>query len=152
MVFRRNRTTSDHHTGGRGFTGGRNGVAPGAGGLIVLLLGIPDSNRFAQGVVIAAAGGLMIVYVLVGGMRGTTWVQVRKADLLIVTGPVLAARVLGRFVFDLSACSVRPRTSARRAARCSSRARSTAAPSSPRSTFSRCRRPRCRARRARRTS
>ncbi|MBC8093605.1 MAG: cation acetate symporter [Pseudonocardia sp.] len=74
----------------------------GAGGLIALLLGIPNSNRFAQSVVIAAVGGLMIVYVLVGGMRGTTWVQILKANLLIVTGLVLASWVLGRFAFDVS--------------------------------------------------
>ncbi len=74
----------------------------GAGGLIALLLGIPNSNRFGQSVVMAAVGGLMIVYVLVGGMRGTTWVQILKANLLIVTGLILAAWVLGRFAFNFS--------------------------------------------------
>jgi cation/acetate symporter len=74
----------------------------GAGGLIALLLGIPNSNRFAQSVVIALVGALMIVYVLVGGMRGTTWVQIFKANLLIVAGLALAAWVLGRFAFNFS--------------------------------------------------
>jgi cation/acetate symporter len=40
----------------------------GAGGLIALLLQIPVTDRVGQGVVIAVVGGLMIVYVLVGGM------------------------------------------------------------------------------------
>jgi cation/acetate symporter len=74
----------------------------GAGGLIALLLGIPNSNRFAQSVVIAVVGAIMIVYVLVGGMKGTTWVQILKANLLIITGMVLAAWVLGRFAFNFS--------------------------------------------------
>src|SRR3954466_4687877 len=42
----------------------------GAGGLVSLLLGIED--RVGQSVVIAVVGALMIVYVLVGGMKGTT--------------------------------------------------------------------------------
>jgi cation/acetate symporter len=75
----------------------------GAGGLIALLLGIPNSNRLGQNIVIAVVGALMIVYVLVGGMRGTTWVQILKANLLIVTGLVLAAWVLGRFGLNVSA-------------------------------------------------
>jgi cation/acetate symporter len=74
----------------------------GAGGLIALLLGIPNSNRFAQSVVIAVVGAVMIVYVLVGGMKGTTWVQILKANLLIVTGLVLAAWLLGRYAFNFS--------------------------------------------------
>ncbi len=74
----------------------------GAGGLIALLLGIPNSNRFGQSVVIAAVGGLMIVYVLIGGMRGTTWVQTLKATLLMVTGLLLAAWVLGRYGLNVS--------------------------------------------------
>jgi len=53
----------------------------GAGGLVALLLGITDKTQ--QGLVIAIVGLLMIVYVLVGGMKGTTWVQIIKAFLLI---------------------------------------------------------------------
>src|SRR6185436_18597460 len=56
----------------------------GAGGLIALLLQIPATDRVGQGVVIAVVGALMIVYVLVGGMRGTTYVQIIKAALLLV--------------------------------------------------------------------
>ena len=75
----------------------------GAGGLVALLLGIPNSNRFGQSIVIVVVGGLMMVYVLVGGMKGTTWVQIIKANLLIVTGLVLAAWVIGRYGLNISA-------------------------------------------------
>ncbi|MBK8731832.1 MAG: cation acetate symporter, partial [Actinomycetales bacterium] len=46
----------------------------GAGGLVALLLGITD--RTGQSIVIAVVGALMIIYVLIGGMKGTTWVQI----------------------------------------------------------------------------
>ncbi|GAA3297465.1 hypothetical protein GCM10017708_39260 [Arthrobacter citreus] len=36
-----------------------------------------------QSLVITVVGGLMIMYVLIGGMKGTTWVQIIKACLLI---------------------------------------------------------------------
>ncbi len=75
----------------------------GAGALISLLLQIPNSDTFGQGVAIAVVGGLMIVYVLVGGMKGTTWVQIIKASLLLVGAAVMVAWVLGRFGFDFSA-------------------------------------------------
>jgi cation/acetate symporter len=74
----------------------------GAGGLIALLLGIPNSNPAGQGAAIAAVGLLMIAYVLVGGMKGTTWVQVIKAALLMVVAFVLAAWVIGSFGYNLS--------------------------------------------------
>src|SRR5918997_967483 len=75
----------------------------GAGGLIALLLQIPVTDRFGQGLVIAVVGGLMIVYVLVGGMKGTTYVQIIKAVLLLIGAAVMTAWVLGIFGFDLSA-------------------------------------------------
>ncbi|MEJ5997322.1 solute symporter family protein [Corynebacterium sp. H130] len=53
----------------------------GAGGLVALLLGI--SGKAAQAIVVAIVGVLMIVYVLVGGMKGTTYVQMIKAVLLV---------------------------------------------------------------------
>jgi cation/acetate symporter len=74
----------------------------GAGGLIALLLGIPNSNPTGQGAAIAAVGLLMIAYVLIGGMKGTTWVQIIKAGLLIVVAVVLSAWVIGSFGYDLS--------------------------------------------------
>ena len=44
----------------------------------------------------------MIVYVLVGGMRGTTYVQIIKAALLLLGAAVLTAWVLGIFGLDFS--------------------------------------------------
>ncbi len=73
----------------------------GAGGLVALLLGI--SGTAAQGVVIAVVGALMILYVLVGGMKGTTWVQIIKAVLLILGAGVMTLWVLAKFGFSLSA-------------------------------------------------
>ncbi|RDH09469.1 cation acetate symporter [Tsukamurella pulmonis] len=71
----------------------------GAGGLVSLLLNIKGST--GQAVVVAVVGVLMIVYVLVGGMKGTTYVQMVKAVLLVggallMTLMVLAA-VKGNF-------------------------------------------------------
>ncbi|WP_214405607.1 solute symporter family protein [Pseudonocardia lacus] len=75
----------------------------GAGALIALLLGIPNTDRLSQGAAIAAVGILMILYVLIGGMKGTTWVQIIKAGLLMVVAVVLSAWVLGRFGYNFSA-------------------------------------------------
>jgi cation/acetate symporter len=72
----------------------------GAGGLVALLLGI--ENKAGQSLVIAVVGVLMIVYVLVGGMKGTTWVQIIKAVLLIVGAFVMTLWVLGKYGFNLS--------------------------------------------------
>jgi cation/acetate symporter len=74
----------------------------GAGGLIALLLQIPNSNRVGQSIVIAVVGILMIVYVLVGGMKGTTYVQMIKAVLLIAGAAVMTVWVLGLVSFNLS--------------------------------------------------
>jgi len=73
----------------------------GAGGLVALLLGITD--KAGQGLVIAIVGALMILYVLVGGMKGTTWVQIIKATLLILGAGVMTIWVLSLFGFNLSA-------------------------------------------------
>jgi len=72
----------------------------GAGGLVSLLLGV--SGRAAEAAVVIVIGGLMIVYVLVGGMRGTTWVQIIKASLLMVGALIMTVWVLGEFGFNLS--------------------------------------------------
>jgi cation/acetate symporter len=45
----------------------------------------------------------MITYVLVGGMKGTTWVQIIKATLLMVGAAVITIWVLGIYGFNLSA-------------------------------------------------
>ncbi len=72
----------------------------GAGGLVALLLGI--DGRAAQSVVIAVVGIIMVTYVLVGGMKGTTWVQIIKAVLLIAGAFVMTVWVLGKYGFNLS--------------------------------------------------
>ncbi|NUL43830.1 cation acetate symporter [Cellulosimicrobium funkei] len=73
----------------------------GAGALVSLLLGIDE--RLGQSVVIAIVGALMIVYVLVGGMKGTTWVQIIKACLLIAGAFIMTVWVLALFGFNFSA-------------------------------------------------
>jgi cation/acetate symporter len=72
----------------------------GAGGLVALLLNITD--RSLQSVVIALVGVLMIVYVLIGGMKGTTYVQIIKAVLLIAGAALMSVWVLARFGFNFS--------------------------------------------------
>jgi cation/acetate symporter len=72
----------------------------GAGGLVALLLDV--QGRFGQSIVIAAVGVLMIVYVLVGGMKGTTWVQIIKAVLLITGAALMTVMVLAKFGMNFS--------------------------------------------------
>ncbi|MGP6177741.1 sodium:solute symporter family transporter [Microbacterium sp. A196] len=72
----------------------------GAGGLVSLLMGI--DGRIGQSIVIAVVGILMIIYVLVGGMKGTTWVQIVKAFLLIAGAVVMTIWVLAINGFNLN--------------------------------------------------
>lgn len=72
----------------------------GAGGLVSLLLGI--EGRIGQSIVIAVVGVLMIVYVLIGGMKGTTWVQIVKAFLLIGGAIAMTIWVLAINGFSLN--------------------------------------------------
>jgi cation/acetate symporter len=72
----------------------------GAGGLVALLLDISDKT--GQSIVIAVVGVLMILYVLVGGMKGTTWVQIIKACLLIAGAAVMTVMVFAKFGFNFS--------------------------------------------------
>jgi cation/acetate symporter len=72
----------------------------GAGGLVALLLNV--QSRAGQSLVIAIVGALMIVYVLVGGMKGTTWVQIIKATLLIAGAGIMTIWVLAKAGFNLS--------------------------------------------------
>ncbi|MGL4176794.1 MAG: solute symporter family protein, partial [Dermatophilaceae bacterium] len=72
----------------------------GAGALVSLLLGV--SGEAAQNLVIAVVGVVMIAYVLIGGMKGTTWVQIIKAVLLIAGTAVITVWVLGMYSFNLS--------------------------------------------------
>lgn len=72
----------------------------GAGGLVSLLLGL--NARWAQYLVIAIVGAVMIGYVLIGGMKGTTWVQMIKAVLLIAATAIITVWVLARYGMNLS--------------------------------------------------
>lgn len=73
----------------------------GAGALVSLLLGI-DSG-IGQSLVIAVVGILMIFYVFIGGMKGTTWVQIIKATLLLIGVGIMSVWLLALFGFNFSA-------------------------------------------------
>jgi cation/acetate symporter len=66
----------------------------GAGQLIKLLFGL----EYWMAVVIV--GGLMMVYVLFGGMTATTWVQIIKACLLLAGVTFMAIMVMAQFGFS----------------------------------------------------
>ncbi len=72
----------------------------GAGVLVSLLLGITsDAGKVG---IVALVGVLMIVYVTIGGMKGTTWVQMVKAVLLIGGTLLITFLVLLKFNFNVS--------------------------------------------------
>src|SRR5687767_15953481 len=66
----------------------------GAGNLIRLLFGLPYE------VAVVIVGGVMLAYVLFGGMIATTWVQIVKAVMLLGGATLLAGMVLARFNFN----------------------------------------------------
>lgn len=70
----------------------------GAGSLISAL--VPEL-RF--GTAIVAVGVVILLYVTVGGMLATTWVQIIKAALLLGASALLSAFVLSRYHFSLPA-------------------------------------------------
>ena len=72
----------------------------GAGALVALLLGV--DSQTAKNLTIAGVGALMIFYVVVGGMKGTTWVQIVKAVLLMGGTILITVLVLAKFNFNLS--------------------------------------------------
>jgi cation/acetate symporter len=72
----------------------------GAGSLVALLLGV-DSDAL-KNLTIVGVGLLMIFYVTVGGMKGTTWVQIVKAVLLMTGTVLITILVLAEFGFNLS--------------------------------------------------
>src|ERR671916_2512948 len=72
----------------------------GAGSLVSLLLGVTSEGLKAFTIV--AVGVLMIIYVTLGGMKGTTWVQIVKAVLLMVGTLLITVLVLAKFNFNLS--------------------------------------------------
>jgi cation/acetate symporter len=67
----------------------------GAGKLVQLLFGVHYIYA------IACVGVLMIVYVTVGGMQATTWVQITKAVLLLAGGTLMGLVILWHFDFNL---------------------------------------------------
>lgn len=68
-----------------------------AGGAVLLyaLLGVPYE------VSVVVVGGLMLLYVTLGGMRATTWVQVIKAALLLGVCTLLVVLALKPFGFSI---------------------------------------------------
>jgi cation/acetate symporter len=72
----------------------------GAGSLVALLLGVDDG--WVKNLVIVGVGLLMVFYVTVGGMKGTTWVQIVKAVLLMAGTLLITILVLAEFGFNLS--------------------------------------------------
>ncbi|MGW8484981.1 solute symporter family protein [Streptomyces sp. NPDC055886] len=72
----------------------------GAGVLVSLLLGITsDAGKI---LIVALVGILMILYVTIGGMKGTTWVQMVKAVLLIAGTLLITFLILLKFNFNIS--------------------------------------------------
>ncbi|GAA2820416.1 solute symporter family protein [Kribbella solani] len=72
----------------------------GAGSLVGLLLGVKSEGLKAA--VIILVGALMIIYVTIGGMKGTTWVQIVKAVLLMAGTVLITFLVLLKFHFNIS--------------------------------------------------
>ncbi|MFQ6753809.1 cation acetate symporter [Cereibacter sphaeroides] len=67
----------------------------GAGQLIKLLFGLE------YWVAVVIVGGLMMIYVLFGGMTATTWVQIIKACLLLGGATFMAVMVMMQYGFSL---------------------------------------------------
>ncbi|MFL6046730.1 MAG: cation acetate symporter [Propionibacteriaceae bacterium] len=72
----------------------------GAGALVGLLLGV--TAPAVKNLVIVMVGVLMIIYVTFGGMKGTTWVQIVKAVMLMAGTILITFLVLLKFGFNLS--------------------------------------------------
>ncbi|MFF0451048.1 cation acetate symporter [Streptomyces sp. NPDC004609] len=72
----------------------------GAGVLVSLLLGITSDG--GKVLIVGLVGLLMILYVTIGGMKGTTWVQMVKAVLLIAGTLLITFLVLLKFNFNIS--------------------------------------------------
>lgn len=66
----------------------------GAGQLIKLLFGLD------YWIAVVIVGGLMMIYVLFGGMTATTWVQIIKAVLLLAGASFMAFSVLAHYHFS----------------------------------------------------
>ncbi|MGW8380552.1 cation acetate symporter [Streptomyces sp. ODS28] len=72
----------------------------GAGALVALLLGI--TGTVGKNLIVVFVGIAMILYVTIGGMKGTTWVQMIKACLLIGGTLVITFLVFQKFDFNVS--------------------------------------------------
>ncbi len=72
----------------------------GAGALVTLLLGVTSDT--AKNITIVAVGLLMIFYVTVGGMKGTTWVQIIKAVMLMTGTTLITILVMVKFHGNVS--------------------------------------------------
>lgn len=72
----------------------------GAGALVALLLGATGEG--ARRWIIVLVGLVMVLYVTIGGMKGTTWVQIVKAVLLIAGTLLITILVLNKFHWNLS--------------------------------------------------
>ncbi|MGY6025763.1 solute symporter family protein [Streptomyces spinosirectus] len=71
----------------------------GAGSLVALLLG--GTSPAARAWTVIGVGALMVIYVSLGGMRATTWIQIVKAVLLLAGTVALTVLVLLRFHGDV---------------------------------------------------
>ncbi|MFJ8544104.1 cation acetate symporter [Streptomyces sp. NPDC093586] len=71
----------------------------GAGSLVALLLG--GTGDAVRTWTVIGVGALMVIYVSLGGMRATTWIQIVKAVLLLGGTVALTALVLVRFHGDV---------------------------------------------------
>ncbi|MFF3313968.1 cation acetate symporter [Streptomyces sp. NPDC003035] len=72
----------------------------GAGSLVALLLG--GTSEAARSWTVIGVGALMVIYVSLGGMRATTWIQIVKAVLLMAGTITLTVLVLLRFHGDFN--------------------------------------------------
>lgn len=72
----------------------------GAGSLVALLLG--GTGEAARSWTVVGVGALMVIYVSLGGMRATTWIQIVKAVLLMAGTITLTVLVLLRFHGDVN--------------------------------------------------
>jgi cation/acetate symporter len=73
----------------------------GAGQLIKLLFGLE------YWIAVVIVGGLMMIYVLFGGMTATTWVQIIKAVMLLVGATFMAFVVMQQYGFSPEALFAR---------------------------------------------
>ncbi|TQK51400.1 cation/acetate symporter [Streptomyces sp. SLBN-118] len=72
----------------------------GAGSLVALLLG--GTSEAARSWTVVGVGALMVIYVSLGGMRATTWIQIVKAVLLMAGAIAMTVLVLARFHCDFN--------------------------------------------------